>query len=99
MAVEATEAPPVVTGIPGLTEGRIVHYVLPDGYSAGQHRPAIVVRVWEPGGGPMGTCQLQVFTDGNNDGPGYASGIVWRTSVMYSAERKPYTWHWPEHVT
>lgn len=26
----------------GLTEGRIVHYVLPDG----QHRPAIIVKVW-----------------------------------------------------
>ena len=81
----------------GLTPGRIVHYVLDENARyKGEHRPAIVVKLWEPKGGPMGTCQLQVFTDGQNDGPGYESGIVWRTSVYYSEEPKLGTWHWIE---
>jgi hypothetical protein len=59
----------------GLTEGRIVHYVMPNG----EHRPAIVVRVWRvqdykngqvvglPHPPENGCCQLHVFTDGTND--------------------------------
>lgn len=42
-------------------------------------RPAIIVRVWSPGS-PSSACQLQVFTDGTNDGAGYASGLEWATS-------------------
>lgn len=76
----------------GLTEGRIVHFVLPDGRSEGQHRPAIVVRVWDPG---SSTVQLQVFTDGSNDD---LANVEWRTSVSYSEEHKPGTWHWPERA-
>lgn len=60
----------------GLTEGRIVHYVMPDG----AHRPAIVVQVWRHRGpddenGEVwlvpenGVLNLQVFTDGSNDVP------------------------------
>lgn len=77
--------------------GRTVHYVLPDGPSVGQHRPAVIVRVWSD------TCvQLQVFTDGSNDGPDYAAGVVWRTSVVkddgaVEGGRENY-WHWPEYV-
>lgn len=67
------------------TIGRIVHYILDDG----QHRPAIIVRVWEDG-----RVQLQVFTDGSNDGAPFASGIVWRTSVHEGTESG--SWHWPE---
>lgn len=69
--------------------GRIVHFVMPDGAC----RPAVVVRVWEEG-----RCNLQVFTDGSNDGAGHESGIKWATSVSYSEEAKPSTWHWPERV-
>lgn len=75
----------------GLTEGRIVHYVLENG----QHRPAIVVRKW---GGDTGCVQLQVFTDQTNDGFKEGENVVWRTSVVYSEEPKPYTWHWPERA-
>lgn len=93
------EGPGVMTeppkAIPGLTEGRIVHYVLPDGPNAGQHRPAIIVRVWNP---VSSTVQLQVFTDGSNDGPKYAAGLFWATSVMLSEEPKPGTWHWIERA-
>jgi len=79
----------------GLTEGRIVHYVLESGRSAGEHRPAIVVKLWEPKGGSMGCAQLQVFTDGSN---GDLGGVAWRTSVMYSADARPGTWHWIERA-
>ena len=92
----------------GLTEGRIVHYVMPNG----QHRPAIVVQVWDYTG-PSGTSNLQVFTDGPNDKPftpaekqknidfgidseQVAHGHLWRTSIMYSEEHTPGTWHWIE---
>lgn len=71
----------------GLTEGRIVHYVLNEG-SVGDHRPAMVVRVWRANGTPQenGICQLQVFLDGSNDQPGpydpSAPATVWKTSVV-----------------
>lgn len=89
----------------GLTEGRIVHYVLPDGQSVGEHRPAIVVKVWDK---EAGTINLTVFTDHTNDyrndpnqhpnlphHPG-ESGIMWATSVRYSENHEQGTWHWIE---
>jgi hypothetical protein len=81
--------------MPGLTEGRIVHYV-PE---VGGHRAAIIVRNWHT---PRGSCNLQVFLDGSNDkycGPNVEEcdrGIAWRSSVLFDAELKPGTWHWPE---
>lgn len=97
---------------PGLTEARVVHYVLPDG----QHRPALVVRVWRqdhlPGKPPTGLVQVQVFLDGTNDlatvadlvGPEAAPqncvrGMMWVTSVHHDPEgRIRGTWHWPERA-
>jgi hypothetical protein len=91
----------------GLTEGRIVHFVLAEN----EHRPAIVVKVWrvrlEEGGELIppenGCCNLQVFTDGTNDRyhkqhlpNGFESGIAWKTSVVYSESNEPGTWHWIE---
>jgi hypothetical protein len=75
----------------GLTEGRIIHYVLPYGH----HRPAIVVRNWRT---PGGCCNLQVFLDGLNDRDvvGAISGMLWATSVLYSAKPMPGSWHWTE---
>lgn len=73
--------------------GRMVHYVIPDGCAnAGDHRPAIIVRVWPD------TVNLQVFFDGDgtphlNDGQ---LNTLWKLSVPYSAEPKAGTWHWPE---
>ncbi|MDD5367462.1 MAG: hypothetical protein PHQ40_00390 [Anaerolineaceae bacterium] len=89
----------------GLTEGRKVHYVMPNG----KHCPAEVVRVW----GENGCSNLQVITDGPNDAPygpteenlfanfgispaEVKHGHFWRTSVMFSEEPKPGTWHWIE---
>lgn len=80
----------------GLTEGRIVHYVMADGRSAGMHRPAIVVNAWGNTPSYEGRVNLQVFTDFGNDGEDYESGRYWATSVEYSEEPKPGTWHWIE---
>lgn len=77
----------------GLTEGRIVHYVLPSGPSAGQHRSAIVVKVWQASGVCDGYINLLVFTDGSNDG---LDCPLWATSKCYSEEALPDTWHWIE---
>lgn len=85
----------------GLVEGRIVHYVMPDG----KHTPAIVVKVWDHTG-PNGTSNLQVFTDGSNALPytpeekaqfanfgmdldAVKHGHIWKTSISFSKSRSP----------
>ena len=82
----------------GLTEGRIVHYVLESGRSQGEHRPAIVVKVWpQYAESHPGMVQLQVFTDQTNDG--FDTGTIWRTSIHPDFEdKKPGTWHWIERA-
>lgn len=82
----------------GLTEGRIVHYVMPDG----EHRPAVVVKVWNLSGTPEGYVNLVVLVDGAND-LHYASlpnvpdrVTLWETSKHYSEGKEPGTWHWIE---
>jgi hypothetical protein len=74
-----------------VTIGSDVLFVLEDKYGEDQIRPGKVVRVWNDE-----MVQLQVFTDGTNDGAQYASGIYWATSVQYSETHEPRTWHWPE---
>lgn len=85
----------------GLTEGRVVHYVLRDG----QHRPAIVVRDWSNSKvpGSDGMVNLIVFSDGYNDriatmgGTVTDQGIFWATSAHYDPQGdKHHTWHWIE---
>jgi hypothetical protein len=72
--------------------GRVVHYVLPDSdRNTGEHRPALVVRVWDE---DTGLSNLHVFADGNNDT--LAGG--WVGSIYQSDEPKPNTWHFPEYV-
>ncbi|MHB1681574.1 MAG: hypothetical protein ACYCYO_01920 [Bacilli bacterium] len=81
--------------------GRIVHFVLKDRSGELVHRPAIIVRNWADEGVYVQEegVQLQVFTDGTNDGPEYASGIHWATSVHHDeAADTEHTWHWPERV-
>lgn len=89
----------------GLIEGRIVHYVMP----TGEHRPAIVTKVWSDNG----LSNLNVFTDYSNDLPykeeekqkfkncgvdleQVRHGHIWKTSISYSEEPKTNTWHWIE---
>ena len=72
--------------------GRTVHYVLPNG----EHRPAIITRVWDQVPTESSVVQLQVFTDGSNDG---LQNVEWRTSVHQdNATKAPNTWHEPERV-
>jgi len=77
----------------GLVEGRMVHFVMPDG----EHRAAVVVRVWRPQIPERpGYCNLSVFTDCGNDGPGNETGFRRETSIIYSEAKEPNTWHWIE---
>lgn len=83
----------------GLTEGRIVHYVMP----SHEHRPAIVVKVWDH----TGTSNLTVFVDGLNDvkpsmpevnfDPRNNETLLMRcTLIRFSEEPQTCTWHWIE---
>ena len=80
----------------GLTEGHIVHYVLNEGRYKGEHRAAIVAKVWRNGDGTSpenGVSNLTVFTDAANDD---LPAIYGRGSVLYDASGAPGTWHWIE---
>jgi hypothetical protein len=89
----------------GLTEGRIVHYILPDGPKQGEHRPAIVVKYWgktDPND-VQGVCNLQVFTDSDKDSKynDELPQVMWVTSVhigtnLPGSEGTYGTWHWIE---
>lgn len=85
----------------GVTEGRIVHYVLKEGNNVGAHRPAIIVNAWDsiPEYQHGGRVNLHVFPDFGNDGSAYNSGSYWATSAPNDEETKaPGTWHWIERV-
>lgn len=81
--------------------GRAVHYVTTTAYGwreSGEHRPAVIVRVWAPGN-EHSSVQLQVLTDGLNDGFPADQGTKWASSVSHDETTKnPGTWHWPEYV-
>lgn len=76
--------------IDGCAVGRIVHFVMP----SGEHRPAVIVKVWNVWNKETGLVNLQVFTDGANDKMEH--GTNWETSVEYSEAKLCRTWHWPE---
>ncbi len=80
----------------GLTVGRMVHFVIPEKTrNAGEHRAAIVVRVFDQN---SGSANLHVFLDGSNDEAVVPQGNAWVTSVPYSEEPEPRTWHWIERA-
>jgi len=87
-AKEAAQA--IIEKIKKPSIGRIVAYVLAEGPNKGQDRPAVIVRVWSDT-----TVNLQVFTDGDNDG---LPAVKWDTSVQLDPARALRTWHWPERV-
>ena len=77
--------------------GRTVLYVpaseetprsLPETYNYAKVCPAIIVATWEHTGYRNDEVNLKVICDGPGD--------AWRTSVPYSADMEPGTWHWPE---
>lgn len=76
----------------GLTEGRIVHFVMP----SKEHRPAIIVRVWNVTGSCDGYANLIVFVDGTNDVKPFTT-TLWETSICFDdVEKRVGTWHWIE---
>lgn len=98
---------------PKLSNGRIVHYVLKEGRSAGQSRAAMVVNAWD---GDSPHVNLHVYLDGHNDQgsefekkgvaaqvehPSHNAEILLghAYSSPYDSEGKmPGSWHWPELV-
>lgn len=87
----------------GLGIGRIVHYVIRDGdlvdnRSTNQHRPAIIVNDWRGLNRDDGYSNLVVFVDGQNDQSLDRGDTMWVTSRVYSNDKEPGTWHWPETV-
>jgi|SRR5215213_3998078 len=94
----------------GLTEGRIVHYVLAgkepflQNDTRGQHRPALVVNA-QAEWAKRKMCNLIVFLDGYEDlvigglddgtpQNGMPSMVIWVPRVQYSSVAEPGTWHW-----
>lgn len=82
--------------IVGLTVGRMVHYVMPNGV----HRPAIVVHVWDK---DSGLVNVRVLTDGANDTAAvgwHPDHPDWVTSIQYDDSPDPaqHTWHWIERA-
>lgn len=92
----------------GITEGRIVHYVLPNG----EHRAAMIVNGWHGGIGSDHLVNLHVFLDGLNDKAAdlvqtsvsiydtetIRQGWLWATSVRFDEGASTHSWHWIEKV-
>lgn len=80
--------------IPGIIEGRVVHYVIPlEQKNGGQHRAATICRVWDT---TTGLVNLNVSWDGNNDNADDRG--TWLGSIYYSEDKAPNTWHWLERA-
>jgi hypothetical protein len=76
--------------IPGLTAGRMVHWVLP---YRDAHRPAIITNVLDA---TDGTVNLVVFYDGEIDGRSPHNCSEWIFNVEYSEFNVVGTWHFIE---
>jgi hypothetical protein len=93
----------------GVTEGRIVRFVAEDGVS--HAAVIVKAWNKDAGGNGNGLVNLQVFLDGSNDREFYDKqrgvmetkftrdecdrGSAWRTSISFSSEPQPRTWHFP----
>lgn len=86
--LEQREKP--VKGIPGLTEGRIVHFVTP----WNTHRPGIIAEVNNP---IEGHVSLWMFPSRDEVDPrASVMGPMYVEGTTYSKEPLPGTWHWIE---
>jgi len=99
MAVKKADDTGVRGPLAGLTVGRMVHYLRPNGLC----RPAVVLHVWDAGREDGdGLVQLAIFQDGTNDDPYEGKMLGWGSSVAYSSEPSDtgprQTWHWPERA-
>ena len=75
--------------IPGLINGRVVHYVLDQDKHRTAHITAVVDAV-------EGIVNLYVLYDGENDGRSALSCSEWKKNVEYSEFAIPGTWHFIE---
>lgn len=76
--------------MPGLAEGRIVHYVA---YND-RHLAAVVIG----GDFASGAVNLAVFSDMPNVRGGVNFGLQFQASVPFDDANAPGSWHWPERV-
>lgn len=74
------------TTIPGLAEGRIIHYVAYNG----RHLAGMVI------GHEDHTADLVIFTNMSNVNGVKNFGMQFHQDIEYSELLKPGTWHWPE---
>lgn len=84
--------------MPGLIEGRAVHYCLPHGKRRGEHRAADITYVHDHG---AGLVNLHVKLNGAMDYEGheYPGHIMLLERVPFSVDPKVEgTWHWTERV-
>jgi hypothetical protein len=85
------------------TVGRIVHYILPKGFrNVGEHRAAIITRVWDSEPSEESAVQLTIFMDGvgeshiNGD---YVDSLRYGNRAKQDPEaKKEGTWHEPERL-
>lgn len=81
------------------TIGRIVHVTFLNARNTRVTRPAIIVEDWNGGYGDDQRVNVQVFTDGGNDGA--QGNTLWLTSVAYGEPKAdtaldaPPSWCWP----
>lgn len=61
-------------------------------YAGGPYEPCRAALVIGIADAEKGTVHLSVF----RDGAAYGAGPIQATSVPYSEDPQPHTWHWPE---
>ena len=83
---ESLAPPPTRPDPPLPTIGRIVHYVPQDEKDPAASNYAKVVPGIVVSTHGATTVNLQVFIDGEK-------GVAWKTSVLYSDNKEPGTWH------
>jgi hypothetical protein len=75
----AANQTPTASRIPG------IQYHAGNSVAAGEHCPAVIVKVWNK---ENGYVNLKVLLDGEDD--------YWATSKSYNDGKEPGTWHWIE---
>ena len=83
--------------MPGLIEGRTVHYVLPDGPRRGEHRAAIISYIHDH---VAGLVNLHVLLNGVMDYPhkDYPGNSWLVEKVEFSEAGAEGKWHWIERA-
>jgi hypothetical protein len=83
MTQQSNATPP-----PGISEGRIAHYVAYNG----RHLAAIII------GFEGGRVDLAVFTNMKNVSGTKNFGVQFHSEIAYSETPTPGTWHFPERT-